>query len=64
MILCHRTGMMYDLLRIKVMSFMAVVLSRHVTGIRDGRYAGTVALITSVALRNVNTRDLCIFSLL
>jgi len=41
-------------------SFMAVVLSRHVTGTRDGRDAGTQALITSVALRNVNARNLCL----
>jgi len=33
-----------------ILSFMAVVLLRHVTGIRDGRDAGTLALITSVAL--------------
>jgi len=45
-------------------SFMAIVLSQHVTGTHDGGYAGTLALITSIALRNVNARDLCVFSLL
>jgi len=45
-------------------SFMAVVLSRQVAGSRDGRVAGTLALIKSVALRNVNAHDLCVFSML